>query len=315
MRGFTTVRDLGGADIGLKLAIEEGVILGPRLVICGKALSQTGGHTDYRGPFRNIDVSHYSEKVGALGRICDGVSEIRKAAREEIKNGAQFIKVMADGGVSSPSDPIGYLVFSEDELRAAVEVAEGFGTYVAGHLYDDRAINRALDCGIKCVEHANLISDATISRIAKEGQFVVPTYVTYHYSAEEGPKYGLPPESVAKIADVKEAGFDSLAKLNAAGVTMGYGTDLLGGMQEHQSEEFVLRGRCMPSHDVIRSATLDAARVLRMDGQIGVIAPGAFADLIFVRHNPLDDLSVLGNQGQFLSLIMQSGQFRKRDLH
>lgn len=312
MRGFTTVRDLGGADRGLQQAVDEGYFVGPRLVICGKALSQTGGHTDYRGPYNNHDVGWYNDRLGAMGRICDGVPDVQRAAREEIKNGAQFIKAMADGGVSSPSDPIGYLVFSVDELKAMVEIAKGFGTYATGHLYCDEAIVRALDCGFECIEHGNLISDATIERVAHDGIFVVPTNITYDLLARCGADFGLPPESVAKVSDVREAGLERLGKMHKAGVIMGYGSDLLGGMQTEQSGEFPLRGRYMPADAVIRSATVDAAKVLRMEGQIGTIAPGAFADLIAVDGNPLENLDLLTGQGAHIPLIMKGGEAIKK---
>ena len=312
MRGFTTVRDLGGATRGLQMAVEEKLVEAPRLVICGKALSQTGGHTDYRGPFHNRDVSYYAEKLGTLGRVCDGVPEVLRAAREELKGGAQYIKIMADGGVSSPSDPIGYLVFSEEEIRAAVMVAKNFGTYVSAHLYDDRAIVRALDCGVECIEHGNLISDDSIARIAREGQVIVPTNIAYDALARDGAKYGLPPESVAKIEDVREAGLEKLEKLYKAGATVGYGSDLLGGLHKYQSEEFAIRGRYLPADAVIRSATVDAAKVLRMEGEIGVIAPGAHADLVVVDGNPLDDLGLLASGGDHLSLILQGGKVVKQ---
>lgn len=312
MRGFTTVRDLGGADRGLQQAVDEGYFVGPRLVICGKALSQTGGHTDYRGPYNNHDVGWYNDRLGAMGRICDGVPEVQRAAREEIKNGAQFIKAMADGGVSSPSDPIGYLVFSVDELKAMVEIAKGFGTYATGHLYCDEAIVRALDCGFECIEHGNLISDATIERVARDGIFVVPTNITYDLLARCGADFGLPPESVAKVSDVREAGLERLGKMHKAGVIMGYGSDLLGGMQTEQSGEFPLRGRYMPADAVIRSATVDAAKVLRMEGQIGTITPGAFADLIAVDGNPLENLDLLTGQGAHMPLIMKGGEAIKK---
>ncbi|MGV0817852.1 amidohydrolase family protein [Martelella sp. AMO21009] len=313
MRGFTTVRDLGGADRGLQLAVEEGHFTAPRLVICGKALSQTGGHTDYRGPYDNRDVSWYAQTLGALGRICDGKPDLMRAAREELKGGAQFLKVMADGGVSSPSDPVGYLVYSVDELKALVEIANGFGTYVAAHLYADEAIVRALDCGITCIEHGNLIGDETIKRVAREGAFVVPTNITYDLLARKGAEFGLPPESVAKVADVREAGLERLVKLFEAGVTMGYGSDLLGGMQTEQSGEFPLRGRYIPADAVIRSATVDAAKVLRMEGTVGVIAPGAHADIIAVAGNPLENLDLLTGQGAHMPLIMQGGRAIKKD--
>ncbi len=312
MRGFTTVRDLGGANRGLQQAVEEGLVEAPRLVICGKALSQSGGHTDYRGPYHNRDVAYYKDKLGTLGRICDGVPEVLRAAREELKGGAQFVKIMADGGVSSPSDPIGYLVFSEEEISAAVTVAKNFGTYVSAHLYDDRAIVRALDCGVECIEHGNLISDDSIARIAREGQVIVPTNVAYYGLARDGAKYGLPPESVAKIEDVREAGLEKLEKLYKAGATVGYGSDLLGGLHQYQSHEFTLRGQYIPADAVIRSATVDAAKVLRMEGQVGVIAPGAHADLIVVEGNPLENLDLLASGGKHMPLIMQGGVAKKK---
>ncbi len=310
-RGFTTVRDLGGADVGIVDAIEEGLLVAPRLVICGKALSQTGGHTDYRGRYNSRSVDYYRDQIGAMGRIVDGVDDLRRACREEIKGGANFIKLMANGGVSSPTDPIGFLGFSVAELEAAVEEASNAETYVAGHLYTDEAVNRALDAGVYSIEHANLIKRETARRVAEKGAVVVPTNITYELLGTRGADFGLPPESIAKVADVRDAGLEALTMLHEQGVVMGYGSDLLGGMQQYQSGEFPLRGRFLPAHDVIRSATLDAAKVMRMDGQIGCIAEGAHADLIMVRSNPLDDLSVLDGQGEQINAIMKDGRFVK----
>jgi imidazolonepropionase-like amidohydrolase len=310
-RGFTTVRDLGGADVGIVDAIEEGLLVAPRLVICGKALSQTGGHTDYRGRYNSRSVDYYRDQIGAMGRIVDGVDDLRRACREEIKGGANFIKLMANGGVSSPTDPIGFLGFSVAELEAAVEEASNAETYVAGHLYTDEAINRALDAGVYSIEHANLIKRETARRVAEKGAVVVPTNITYELLGTRGADFGLPPESIAKVADVRDAGLEALTMLHEEGVVMGYGSDLLGGMQQYQSGEFPLRGRFLPAHDVIRSATLDAAKVMRMEGQIGCIAEGAHADLIMVRSNPLDDLSVLDGQGEQINAIMKDGRFVK----
>jgi len=310
-RGFTTVRDLGGADVGIVDAIEEGLLVAPRLVICGKALSQTGGHTDYRGRYNPRSVDYYRDQIGAMGRIVDGVDDLRRACREEIKGGANFIKLMANGGVSSPTDPIGFLGFSVAELEAAVEEASNAETYVAGHLYTDEAINRALDAGVYSIEHANLIKRETARHVAEKGAVVVPTNITYELLGTRGADFGLPPESIAKVADVRDAGLEALTMLHEEGVLMGYGSDLLGGMQQYQSGEFPLRGRFLPAHDVIRSATLDAAKVMRMEGQIGCIAEGAHADLIMVRSNPLDDLSVLDGQGEQINAIMKDGRFVK----
>jgi imidazolonepropionase-like amidohydrolase len=314
MRGFTTVRDLGGADFGLVTAIEEGLIPAPRLVICGKALSQTGGHTDYRGRYHSRDVGHYATQLGAMGRVCDGVDAVRRVAREEIKAGADFIKIMANGGVSSPTDPIASLGYSRDEIRAIVEEAANAQTYVAGHLYTDEAIRRAVECGVLSVEHGNLLTPETARLIKEKGAFVVPTNVTFDALAKEGAALGLPPASVAKIEDVRSAGLAALGTLREAGVMMAYGTDLLGEMHRHQSEEFVIRGRSLPAIEVIRSATINAAKVVRMEGKLGVIEAGAHADLIVVDGDPIADLALLTRQGRHMPAIMKAGQFAKNEL-
>ena len=314
LRGFTTVRDLGGADFGLVMAIEEGLMEAPRLVICGKALSQTGGHTDYRGRFHARDVRYYADRAGTLGRVVDGVDDLRRACREEIKAGAEFIKIMANGGVSSPTDPIAFFGFSSDEVRAAVEEARSAQTYVAAHLYTDKSIRRAVELGVKSIEHGNLIS-AESARLAKEkGAFVVPTNVTFDYLAKEGASYGLPPASVAKIEDVRGQGMEALATLHDAGVMMAYGSDLLGEMHRHQSDEFLLRGEVLPAIEAIRSATINAAKVVRQEGTLGVVAPGAHADLIVIDGDPLKDLSRLTGQGRWIPAIMKAGRFVKNEL-
>lgn len=312
MRGFTTVRDVGGANHGLQRAVQEGVFPAPRLIICGKALSQTGGHCDFRGRFDDRPAPQVGHRLGALGRICDGVTEVRRAAREEIKGGAQFIKVMSNGGCASPTDPIHFLGFGGEELRAIVEEATNAGTYVSAHLYTDAAIRRAVECGVHSLEHCNLIEAETAAFAASRGAVAVPTQVTYEMLATEGGALGFPPDSVAKVEDVRTAGMRALETLRAAGVAMAYGTDLLGEMHRHQSEEFVIRGRVLPAHEVIASATHVAARLCGMEGQIGTVAPGAYADLIVVDGNPLADLSLLTGQGAHLPVIMQAGAFAKR---
>lgn len=314
MRGFTTVRDVGGADRGLQQAVAEGYFEGPEVVICGKALSQTGGHTDYRGFYDERDDQYQTRRLGSLGRICDGVDTVRRATREEIKSGAQFIKVMANGGVSSPSDPIDFLSYSVGELEAIVEEASNAQTYVSAHLYTDEAIRRAVLAGIRSLEHCNLITLETARLAAEKGAMACPTLVTYEMLKQEGAQYGLKPDSVAKVDDVRLAGLESLKIMREAGLTMAYGSDLLGEMHRHQSEEFVIRTRVLPPHEVIRSATLDAARLLRREGDIGCIAAGARADLIVVDGNPLEDMSLLTGQGAHIPLIMQEGRLIKHQL-
>jgi imidazolonepropionase-like amidohydrolase len=312
MRGFTTVRDVGGADRGLVEAQMEGLINGPRLVISGKALSQTGGHCDQRA--RSDDRGALEHRVGAMGRICDGVEAVRLAAREELRAGADFIKVMANGGIASPTDPIHMLQFSRAELEAVVEEASGRGTYVSAHLYTDEAIRRALECGVHSLEHCNLIAAETARRAAAAGAFAVPTLITYERLAVEAASLGMRPDSVAKIETVRQAGLESLSILQEAGVQMAFGTDLLAEMHRHQSGEFGLRARVLPGIEVLRSATLVAAKLLRMEGKLGVIEPGAWADLLVVEDDPLRDWSLLENQGAAIPVIMQNGQFIKKEL-
>ncbi len=308
-RGFTTVRDAGGADHGLVRAIEEGLIDGPRLVISGKALSQTGGHGDTRA--RSDDREMFSARVGAISRLVDGVDGVRKAAREEIKAGARFVKIMANGGVASPNDPIHAMGFSRDEIRAAVEEAENAGFYVAAHLYTDEAIARAVDCGVHSLEHCNLIEPETARRAAAAGAVAVPTLVTYEALAREGKAFGLSPESVAKIETVRKGGMASLSIMREAGLPMAFGSDLLGQLQRHHCEEWEIRARVLPVADIIRSATLIGAKLCGLEGEVGAIVPGAYADLLVVDGDPYRDVGVLQHDGARMPAIMKGGTFFK----
>jgi imidazolonepropionase-like amidohydrolase len=306
-RGFTTVRDAGGADFALAEAVERGLVAGPRLFVSGRALSQTGGHGDFRGRFNDAEPCACCRQAGNLARVVDGVDAVRKAAREEIKAGAHQIKIMASGGVASPTDPIHFLGYSRAEITAIAEEARHADTYVMAHAYTARAIKRAVECGVRTIEHGNLVDDDAAAAMKAHGAFAVPTLVTYEALAADGARLGLPPESVAKIASVREAGLKSLEIFRRNGVPMAYGSDLLGEMHARQSEEFAIRVQALPPHEVIKSATSIAAQVLRMEGKLGVVAPGAAADLIAVAGDPLGDLSLLGDQGRHLDLIMKAG--------
>jgi imidazolonepropionase-like amidohydrolase len=313
MRGFTTVRDAGGADHGLVRAIDKGLIEGPRLVISGKALSQTGGHGDFRPRSDDREMS-FSARVGALCRLADGVDGVRRAAREEIKAGARFVKMMANGGVASPNDPIHALGYSRDEIRAAVEEAQNAGLYVAAHLYTDEAIARAVDCGVHSLEHCNLIRPETARRAAAAGAVAVPTLVTYEALAREGEKFGLGPESLAKIETVRKGGMASLTIMREAGLPMAFGSDLLGPLQRHHCQEWEIRARVLPTPEIIRSATLVGAKLCGLAGEAGAIVPGALADLLVVDDDPYRDLSVLQRDGAHMPAIMKGGTFFKNAL-
>ena len=311
-RGFTTVRDVGGAPYALAEAVEQGLAPAPRLVVCGKALSKTGGHTDGRPRYDTHDPTRWQRNFGALGRVADGVDEVRRACRQELRQGAQFIKVMANGGVSSPTDPIAWQGYSVAEMTAAVEEAQDAQTYVSAHLYTPEAIERAVRCGVHSLEHCNRIDAPTARLAAEAGAVAVPTLVTYEALAQDGPALGLPPESIAKIEDVRAAGMGSLSILRDAGVTMAFGTDLLGETHVRQSEEFAIRSRVLPSAEVLASATTVAARLIGMEGKLGVVAPGAAADLLVVQGAPLEDVAILADHRRSILMVMKAGAIHRR---
>ncbi len=311
-RGFTTVRDAGGADGGLAEAVAQGLVAGPRLFPSGQALSQTGGHGDLRPRTRSVVSCACCEYGAGLARIADGVAECRRAARDELRKGATQLKIMASGGVASPYDPIGNVQYSTEEMRAIVEEARGWQTYVLAHAYTPEAIGRAVDNGVRSIEHANLIDRATAEHVAAAGGFAVPTLVTYDSLHRFGRDLGFPEISLGKLAEVREAGLRSLEILLAAGVPIGYGTDLLGPMHKYQTREFVLRAEAMAPFDIIRSATIVNAALLNREGELGVVAPDARADLIAVDGDPLADISVLDGQGEHIAMIMKDGVFYKR---
>ncbi len=306
-RGFTTVRDVGGASFALAESVAQGLTPGPRLIVCGKGLSKTGGHSDGRPRYDTFDANRWAGNVGALGRIADGVDEVRRACRQELRAGASFIKVMANGGVASPTDPVNWLGYTVDELKAAVEEARDAKTYVAAHLYTAEGIERAVQCGVHSLEHCNLIDRHAAQMAAEAGAVAVPTLVTYEALAQEGPALGLPAASVAKIESVRRAGIESLSILRDAGVPMAFGTDLLGETHRRQSEEFAIRSQVLSPAEILASATTVAARLIGMEGRLGVIAEGAIADLLVIDGAPLDDITILSDPARNLRLVMKEG--------
>jgi imidazolonepropionase-like amidohydrolase len=316
-RGFTTVRDAGGAGWGIKCAVEEGSAIGPRLFISGHALSQTGGHGDPRprsDHLRPLNLCGCCFRAGDISRVADGVDEVVRAVRQEFQMGADQIKIMASGGVASPTDPIAALGYSDDEIRAIVAEARARQTYVMAHSYTAEAIARAVRLGVRTIEHGNLVDDDAARVMREHGAYAVPTLVTYEALASEGAQFGLPPESVAKIGSVKEAGLGSLEIFKRNGVAMAYGTDLLGPSQRLQSEEFRIRTQVLSNQEVIQSATTIAAEVLQRVGQLGRLQPGAIADLIVVEGDPLRDIACLTGQGERIPLVVKGGAVQFNEL-
>jgi imidazolonepropionase-like amidohydrolase len=305
-RGFTTVRDNAGADWGLARAQADGLFAGPRVFYCGRALSQTGGHGDARRRGQYAIDDHPGCPVHTT--VADGVDAVRKAAREQLRHGAHHIKIMVSGGVASPTDEVEATQYSLEEIRAVVEEAEAAGRYVSAHAYPGRAISRALRCGVRSIEHGNLLDEESLSLLVEHQAFLTPTLSTYWALKEEGPRWGLPAVSHAKVDAVLDAGLHALERAYRAGVILCYGTDLLGGMQRHQLREFAIRAQVQPAIEVIRSATTYAARLLGRPDELGVIAEGAHADLVVLDGDPLADISVLAPPSGVQPAVIQSGR-------
>src|SRR6266566_6019071 len=254
-RGFTSVRDTGGADWGLKEATDKWLLPGPRLFIAGRAIGPTGGHSDGR---RRTDLGARCQCCNALSfamGIADGVSEVRRAVREEMRQGCDQVKIMMSGGVASPYDPLDSLQFSVGEVEAAVQEARAFGRYVCAHAYTPQAITRAANAGVRTIEHGNLIDDASAKLMAEKGMFLVANLVTYYAMKDRAAKFGMTAESLEKNEIVLEGGLRSLEICKRHGVPVAYGSDLLGELHWDQSREFTLRREVVAPIEIIRSAT------------------------------------------------------------
>jgi imidazolonepropionase-like amidohydrolase len=313
-RGFTTVRDTGGADWGIKAAVDAGLIAGPRLFISGRAIGPTGGHSDSR---RRTDIGAPCGCCNAMVycmALADGADEVRKLVREQMRQGADQVKIMCSGGVASPYDPLDSLQFSEAEIAAATDEAKNFGRYVLAHAYTPEAITRAVTNGVRTIEHGNLIDAKSAKLLKSTGGYMVANLVTYFVMKEKAAQFGMTADMLAKNDIVLDGALRSLEICKAAGVQVGYGSDLLGQLQVEQSREFMFRAEVLKPLEIIRQATTVGAEVLRQEGKLGIVAPGAFADLIVVDGDPLKKLELFLDQGAHLPVIMKAGQFHKNAL-
>jgi imidazolonepropionase-like amidohydrolase len=306
-RGFTTARDAGGCDAGIRTAVEQGLIDGPRLLVSGKALSQTGGHGDDRAVVEGDPVP--GAYPGDFARIADGVDEVRLAVRHELRRGADQVKICASGGVMSETDPIDMLQYSEAEMTAIVEEAASRGSYVLAHAYGGPSILRAVRCGVRSIEHANLIDAEAADEAAARGAWVVPTLATYEALARDGVASGMDPRRMAKLDVVRDAGLRSFGILRAAGAPVGFGTDLLGSHRGLQALEFRIRAEAERPADIVRSATSVNADLLRRP-DLGRVVEGATADLIVVDGDPLAGIGVLAELAATLRLVVTEGRVR-----
>ncbi len=308
-RGFTTVRDAAGADFGLQEAVARGLYVGPRLFIAGFPISQTGGHADMRPKgVRTSGMFCSCAGLGLMGAIADGVGEVRRAVREQVRNGANHIKIMAGGGISSPTDPLEGTQFSVEELRAAVEEAEAANLYALAHAYSPRAVTRAVQAGVRSIEHGNLIDEATARLMKTHGTYFVPTLATYAALSAEGQRLGWSAEMLDKLRQVQDRGIEAVRICKSEGVPVVFGTDLLGHMHAQQNQEFLLRSGAQTPVEVLQGATIVAARLMRQEAHIGQLVPGAYADLLVVEGDPTQDNTVLAAPDQAIKLLMQAGR-------
>ena len=308
LRGFTTVRDTGGADSALREAIEECLIAGPRLFIAGKALTQTGGHGDLRTVYQGDEYKCCGGHTPNFARVCDGVPAALEAARDELRRGADFLKIMVGGGVVSPTDTLDALQFTPEEIKAITTVARQAGKIVTAHAYTVESIRHAICNGVLGIEHANFIDVETARICASKGISVTPTLVTYKAMSEPPYEEFLPPRGRDKNKRVLESGVKALKILRDEGVNICFGTDLLAGMHVLQNEEFRIRNQVLSSIEILRSATCNGAKLLGMQELIGKIADGFVADLLILSQNPLEDISVLADIDETCCGIIKEGR-------
>lgn len=314
--GFTTVRDVGGGDYSLAKAIADGLVRAPRFLYSGKVLSMTGGHGDMR-KIDELPQYHAMCSCGifnSFAKIADGVDECIRATREELRQGAHCIKIMGSGGVASPTDPIWMNQYREDEIRAIVTECTERRSYAAAHCHPASAIRRCVEFGVRSIEHGTLIDDETAKFVAKSKSYIVPTLSICFALVELGPKLGFPAESQVKAQYAYEQALTGLERMRKAGVKVGYGTDLLGTTTVQQCREFTLRREVYKPVELLRQATSINAELMMMDGQIGCVAPGAYADLIVVDGDPLKDIGLLARDGKSLAAIMKGGELVKNAL-
>ena len=330
LRGFTTIRDMGGPSFGLRQAIDEGLTEGPRIFPSGAIISQTSGHGDFRN--RNAESRRFGGSSDAVermgyGRIADGSDEVLTAVREQLRQGASQIKLAAGGGISSMYDPIDSVQYVEEELRAAVRAAGDFGTYVAVHAYTPAAIRRSVEAGVRSIEHAHLIDETTMKLIADRGVFLSPQAYVFSGVFAGGAVAGAPAQSSTQNSKSQQVsvGLDRMMQLaKRFDVKVAFGTDVFGSPKVFpwESREFGARLRWFSSFEILKQATSINADLLSLsgprnpyaDGKLGVVEPGAWADLLLVEGDPLADIRVLENPEQNLRLIVKGGRIVKRTI-
>lgn len=320
--GFTTIRDMSGNTFSLKKAIDQGLVAGPRIFPSGAMISQTAGHSDHRtseAPSRLLEPGSRStlEKLGMVV-VADGRAQVLQAARENLRRGATQVKIAVGGGIASFADPLDVTEYTEDEISAAVEAADNWGTYVAAHVYNSKGVRRAVELGVKSIEHANLIDRKTLEYMNDHDVWLSPQVMVF-----ESELHGLTPDQLAKQQQAREGLHNLMSMANDMRYrNIVFGEDIVTSLEglDQINQELVRRTEWFSPVDVLRQATSRAGELVALSGprnpygKLGVIEEGALADILVVDGNPLEDITVLADPHKNLRVIMKGGKFHKLDL-
>jgi imidazolonepropionase-like amidohydrolase len=305
-QGFTTVRDAGGADAGFRVAVERGLITGPNITVCGSALSITGGHADGRysteirppvtGPFASV--------------IADGVPEVQKAARDQLRQGVDYLKVMAGGGCASQADEPDTVQYTPAELNAIVYEASAVGKKVLAHCYSNNSMALCANAGIYSIEHGNYLDEPTAKLLKQKGCWLVPTLSTYFFMSDNGEKLGIPPYFLRKMKEVREHALEAVKIAMEAGIDIGSGSDMVGDGQAFKNMEIELKSRVMGPKKAILSATRENAKLIFQEDKIGTIEVGKRADMILVAGNPLEKPEAFNDRDNIKMIILRGDIYK-----
>ena len=320
--GFTTIRDAGGNSFSIKKAIDRGIVVGPRIYPSGPMISQTSGHSDHRTDAQRSSLIAYEPSTYMkydMAQVADGRTEVLKVVREALRRRASQVKICVGGGTGSQADPLDVTQYTADEIRAAVEAASDWGTYVMAHVYNNKGIRRAIENGVKCIEHGNLIDEPTMKLMKKKGIWLSPQVIAYTYYPN-----GYTEDQKAKH-DEALAGIDNMFKIakKIGFKKISFGSDIITDtkMLSRISEEFVHRTKWFSPAEILRQATSSSAELLTLSGlrnpypgKLGVIEEGALADILLINGDPLKDISILTKPEENIVLIMKDGKIYKNNL-
>jgi imidazolonepropionase-like amidohydrolase len=322
MNGFTTVRDAGGNTFSLKMAIDEGLIEGPRIYPSGAMISQTAGHSDHRTMNKpSALLGGQPDVIVKFGHmaVADGVPEVLKVVREQLRMGASQIKICVSGGITSEADGIDVIEYTLEEIKAAVQAANDYNTYVWAHLYTSAAINRAIEAGVRSIEHGNLIDEPTMKLMKEKNIWLSPQVLPFTFRQAQ-----FTEDQLRKL-DLTYSGIDNMFKIakKIGFDKIGYGTDIVFGSEllKIMNTEFTLRTKWFTPAEILKQATYNNGQILAMSNmrnpypdKLGLIEEGAYTDILLINGNPLEDISILTKPDVNLALIMKNGKIYKNTL-